>query len=185
MKKLIIIFLIIIINSCSTHQINSYNLTANTLISINKKKYNKTLLVKYPSALEALGSSRIFYKKGNITSYYLYSKWTTSLTKIIYKELIKTLEKSHKYKNIISYESSANADLILETQIIDFYHIVDKNPYAKISFKVNLIDANNGKIIKSKIFNYKIALKENSAQAFVMGAKEAINLFLKDLVAML
>jgi len=183
MKKYIILAALLFASGCAvkTHKLNIYDLSSNVQISTNRHS-NSVLMVKYPHSLGAIGGSRIYYKKGDLTSYYLYSSWSQSLNRMIYSEVLKTLSNSHKYKSVIGFNSSAKADLNLEIEILDFYHIVeDSNSYADISIAVKLIDS-NGNILKDRVFKYKIDIDEVNAQGFIKASKEAINRFLQELI---
>ena len=185
MKKFLIVPIFIILSGCSVknHTINSYDLSVENS-HLASKHYNKVLQIRYPNALNALGSSKIFYKRDGITSYYLYSHWNSPLNKIIYSELLKNLLNSKKYRAVVGYNSGAKVDLILETNIIDFYHIVNGNSsYAKIAISAKLIDASSNKIIKSRVFNYKLNVKKLNAKEFVKTAQRAVDMFVKDLIS--
>jgi len=182
MKNISIIILSLILSACITkspHILNSYDLDINIPNSSGYKN-SKILEIEYPKALGAISSSRIYYKRGDTTNYYLYSRWSSSLNSMLYKDILKSMQNS-KYKNVIGYDSSANANLKLETQIIDFYHIVQKNnSYAQITISVKLIGSNN-KIIKSKIFRYKKEVATPNAHNFALSAKETLKEFLEEL----
>ena len=185
MKKFIYLSAILIVTGCSvkTTTLNSYDLSTNANTSSLKVHNNAVLMVNYPVSLGAIGSSKIFYKRDGVTSYYLYSQWSAPLNRLIYSQLIKNLTNSTIFKSIIGYNSSANSDLILETQIIDFYHIVEgDNSYADISIKARLINAKNSNIIKEKLFRYRLNVDELNAKSFISTAKKAIAEFNKDLI---
>ena len=187
MKRVVsIIFAIFLITGCipkATHQINTYDLSVN-IDTTSTKRVNKVLKVKYPMALGAINSSRIFYKKDGITSYYLYSRWSDSLSRLIYKDILTALQNSKKYKDVIGYSSSARADLSLEVEIVDFYHIVENSntSYALITINVRYLDEKTQKIVKSKVFRYKKYLDNANAKSFVKAAKEALREFLIELI---
>ncbi len=180
----IIAIFAIILSGCipkPVHTLKSYDLTINNNFKSNKK-INKVLKVKYPTALGAIGSSKIYYKKDDITSYYLYSKWSDTLSRLIYKDILISLQNSKKYRSVIGYNSSAKADIILETQIVNFYHIIDNNSsYAQITINIKYIDANSQNIIKSKVFSYKIPVENKNAKSFVVAVKEVLKEFLAKL----
>jgi len=67
---------------------------------IVKNSSNKVLKVKYPTTLSNFGSSRIYFKKDGITSYYLYSRWSDSFSKILYKNLLENLEDAKIFKSV-------------------------------------------------------------------------------------
>ena len=172
--------------SIKTHQLNSYDLQTDINLHTNKRYTNRVLMVKYPSSLGAFGGSRIYYKRDGLTSYYLYSQWSQSLNRMIYSQLLKSLEKSNKFKAVIGFNSSAKADVELETEVVNFYHIVtDNGSYAKIDIVVKLIDSNSKNIIKVKKFSYKEYMQEANAKEFVKKSKVAISKFIKSLIATL
>ncbi len=182
MKKIITIALILILSGCTSHTVNIYDLAANSVPAQSKRFKNRVLKVEFPSALGALGSSRIFYKRDGITSYYLYSRWSDTLNRLVYSQLKKALEESGSFKSVLAYNSSAKADIILETEIMDFYHVVKGNSsYADIKFSAKLIDSNSRKVIKSKIFSYKLKVDELNAKSFIKTAIKAVSLFIEEL----
>ena len=143
MKKSILLCAILIITGCSvkTTTLNSYDLSTSASVNSVKQHKNLVLKVKYPSALDALGSSKIFFKRDGVTSYYLYSQWSAPLNRLIYSQLIKNISASNVFKSVVGYSSEITANLNLETQIVDFYHTIDgESSYANISIKVILID---------------------------------------------
>ena len=185
MKKSILLSTILLVTGCSvkTTTLNSYDLSTNSSISSVKQHKNIVLKVKYPSALDALGSSKIFYKRDGVTSYYLYSQWSAPLNRLIYSQLVKNLSSSNVFKSVVGYSSEVNSDLILETQIIDFYNVVDgENSYADISIKVRLINTKNEKIVKEKLFHYSLNVDKLNAKSFISTAKEAVEEFNRDLI---
>ncbi len=185
MKKTILLTTILLITGCSvkTTTLKSYDLSSNVNIASLKVHNNRVLMVNYPVSLDALGSSKIFYKRAGITSYYLYSQWSSPLNRLIYSQLIKNLTNAHIFKSVIGYNSEANSDVILETQIIDFYHIIDGDKsYADISIKARLINAKNSNIIKEKLFHYRLNVDKLNAKSFIATAKKAIAEFNKDLI---
>jgi len=178
--KALYIFLLIILTSCmpkETHILKSYDLSIYDNSKI--KKINKIIKIKYPNSLGAIGGSKIYYKKDNITSYYLYNRWINSLNMLVYKDILSYLNKNSEYK-VIGYDSGSNYDKKTEVNIIDFYHIIDgDNSYALITFDVNIL-SNNNRLIKKREFSYKINCDKN-AQSFVLSAKKALKSFLEEL----
>ena len=185
MKKIVILLFVLFMSGCAIkeHQIDSYDLYSKINLHYNKK-YNKVLMVDYPNSLGPFGGSRIYYKRDGITSYYLYSKWSESLNKIVYKQLLSSLEEANLFKSVVGFNSSAKADITLETQIESFYHIVEQNgSYADIQIEVKLIDNNSGKVIASKKYVYNLIMQEANAKAFREKAKEALSKFTKELIS--
>ena len=185
MKKSILLVTIFLISGCSvkTNTLSSYDLSSiSNTISVKQHK-NIVLMVKYPSSLDALGSSKIFYKRDGVTSYYLYSQWSAPLNRLIYSQLVKNIATSNAFKSVVGYSSDVSPNINLETQILDFYHIVDgDSSYADISIKARLVDVKNDKIIKEKLFKYRLNVENLNAKSFISTAKKAIEEFNRDLI---
>ncbi len=185
MRKIFLLLIVLFISGCAikTHQINSYDLESKINLHFNKKYPNRVLMVDYPNSLGPFGGSKIYYKRDGITSYYLYSKWSESLNKMVYKQLLSSLEDANLFKSVVGFNSTAKADTVLETNIESFYHIVkDDNSYADIEIAVKLIDANSGKVINSKKYIYNLIMQEANAKEFRAKAKEALKRFTKELI---
>ena len=185
MKKIYLIITLFLLSGCipkSPHKMNMYDIAINTHY-ISPTKSEKTVKLKYPNSLGGVGSSRIYFKRGGITSYYLYSRWSNSLNLMIYKNILNNLIASNKFKNVLEYNSVGKSDLLLEIDIIDFYHIVEKNRnYLECKIKVNVINAKDSNIIKSKLFNYQEDINKADAKHFYKKAVEVINKFTLELM---
>jgi len=184
-KKIIFLSIVVaLFTGCvpkSNYKMSIYNLDV-TVSDINSPKNNKVIMVKYPDVLGPIGGSRIYYKRDNETNYYLYSRWSGSLSSLIYKDILTSLQNSNRFKSVVGYNSSADANIVLEIQIIDFYHIVDKTTsYVKITIGIKYIDKNSGKIIKSRVYSYKKDIPIANAKNFVIISKEALKEFLSQL----
>ncbi len=184
-KGIIVVIFTFLLAGCiakPTHTMSSYELHLEPAVTKSVSKGSKVIKIKYPTALGNLNSSRIFYKKDGKVSYYLYSKWSSALNRLIYKDILLALKNSNRYKDVLSYSSSAIADRYLEVEIIDFYHVVNANAsYAKVAIDIKVIDAKSSKIVKTKSYRYKKDLNIANAQNFVNSAKEALREFLVDL----
>lgn len=182
MKKVTFFILLFILQGCipkATHKLNSYDLYISNS-NIQSIKTNKVIKIKYPTAIGSIGGSRIYYKRDNTTNYYLYSRWSNSLISMIYKDILTNLR--GRYKSVVGYDSSAKADILLETQIIDFYHILNRNnSYVKITINVRFIDSKSKKIVKEKLFSYKKEIATANAKNFVLSAKKTLREFIGDL----
>ena len=182
-RYLLYSFLIILLSGCisKTHTLHLYSLRVESSQKVAKKS-NTTLKVDYPTALNALSGSRIYYNDNGKIGYYLYSRWSSSLNRMLYSDIITNLQERGKYRYVIGYNSSAKADYQLETEIDSFNHIIEgDNTFANIKLNVKLIESQSGKVIKQKTFQYKTPLEAKNAAAFAKGAKKAIEQFINDL----
>ena len=186
MKKSYLLYtiLLLLLSGCipKTHTLHLYNLNVE---SSHKRvsKSNKTLKVNYPTALNALSGSRIYYNDNSKIGYYLYSRWSSSLNKMLYSNIITNLQSNGKYRYVVGYNTIAKADYELEVEIDSFNHmIIGDQSYANIKLKVQLIESSSGKVVKQRVFRYKIPLEAKNAAAFAKGARKAVEEFINDLV---
>jgi ABC-type uncharacterized transport system auxiliary subunit len=183
-RYLIIALIVLFLSGCipKTHTLSIYSLNEHSSVKVNKV-LNKTVKINYPNAINGLGGSRIYYNDNSKTGYYLYSRWSSSLNRIIYSNILLNMQESSRYRYVVGYGSSAKANRVLEIEILKFNHIINnEGSYAKSSFNVRVIDSKSGRVLKSKIFRYTAALQEKNAAAFVRGAKENLKHFLNDLI---
>ena len=176
--------LLFLLSGCipKTHTLHLYNLSVE---SSHKEvsKSNITLKVNYPTALNALSGSRIYYNDNSKIGYYLYSRWSSSLNKMLYSDIITNLQSNGKYRYVVGYNSIAKADYELEVEIDSFNHIIKGDQsYANIKLNVKLIESSSGKVVKQRVFRYKIPLEAKNAAAFAKGAKQAVKDFIDDLL---
>jgi len=139
--------------------------------------------VGYPRGIEGAMGTHIYYTTSDLKqSYYLYSEWNKPLSRILMKNLIGALYLSGSFGNILDYASTARADYILESVVHSFvHHIENDSSYADISIELRLM-RNTGSIIKSKLFSYRIPIRNNNAEGFVHAANIAVGKLKRDML---
>ena len=184
MRVALFVIILLLLAGCASKSINIYtmDLPSSVNYSISSRYKNSILKVEYPNGnSESLGS-RIYYKDGDRESWYLYSRWSDSVNQMLLSIIIEALQQSAIFKDIIDYRSSSVYDYTLETTIYRFYHqIEDNNSYAYLKIGFRLLNRSN-KIIKSKIFEYKIKCTQTDAKGFVEAVREINKKLSKDLV---
>jgi len=185
MKKLFLVF-ILIFSGCSFKElkpITLYNLGEPIGIKSLQKYPNKTIKISYPiSANEALGYKIKYIKNGQI-GYYLNSQWSEDLGTLLQGFVLNALNKAKVFKAALPYNSIVLEDYRLELIIEKFYNLVqNNNSYAVVEIRVNLIELDNNKVVKSKLFSYKIKANEVNAKGYIFALKKALNNFANDLV---
>lgn len=181
---LIVTLIVLFLSGCipKTHTLSIYSLNEHSSVKADKV-LNQTVKINYPNAINGLGGSRIYYNDNSKTGYYLYSRWSSSLNRMVYSNMLLNMQESSRYRYVVGYETSAKADRVLEVEILEFKHIINsEGSYAKASFNVRVIDSKSGRVLKSKVFRYTTALQEKNAAAFVMGSKENLKHFLNELM---
>jgi len=111
---------------------------------------------------------------------YSQSKWKEPLTIIFQEWLVQSIADMNLFKGVIRVSSRANVSLMLETDIVKFEHLLYSNE-VNVVLRVILIQYNQRKIIKEKLFNYRIKVTQASAKSAVISFNHALKQFDKEL----
>jgi len=143
----------------------------------SKPKYDKILKIALPNSLSALSRRSIVYSlHGSKIGNYAYSQWIDTPSELLQNIFLRTLTASNLFKAVLSPASSAKSDLLLESEILQFIHDVEKKS-VKIKIFMVLLDQRSKTLIKSKLFSYEQKVEEQSAK----GAVDAFNIVLAQL----
>ena len=156
-------------------------------IAKSGKKIEKSIKVKLPKVKPSLMSKEIHYvKNGNEISSYNKSILQDKPSVIFYEVIYKALLNSNLFSNIISQNSFAKSDLVLESMVFDMYHEIGENNSSKFHLDIgfDLIDTNKRVTISSKRFVYNKECEANAKSAIETLTKE-IDLLSNDLIAWL
>ncbi|MCW8929720.1 MAG: ABC-type transport auxiliary lipoprotein family protein [Gammaproteobacteria bacterium] len=111
---------------------------------------------------------------------YSQSQWKEPLPIMLQEWLVQSINNMNLFKGVIRVESRANVPMMLETDIVKFEHIIYKDE-VNISLRVILIQYKKREIIKQKLFNYRVKVKQATAESAVLSFNEAIKQFNNDL----
>ncbi|MDY0195083.1 MAG: ABC-type transport auxiliary lipoprotein family protein [Sulfurovaceae bacterium] len=190
MKYIIWIAIFLFLQGCSVKQspMKAYTLHSDA----NQKAYSykfrdKTIKVAYPQGLkEKMGRNMQFSYSDTEHGSYQNSQWFNTIGQLLQGTFIQTLQQSGLFRGVFSYTSTVQADYRLESTIFDFSHRVRGNTsYAMVSIQFALIDADSGKMVKSKLFSYTVPTATTNAKGYVDATNMAINILGKDLIAWL
>ncbi len=190
MKKRLTIFTVllsVILAGCAIKSRNidiyTFSLPDISIPHIRSKYHNSVLRVDYPNGSNETMGSRIYYREGDKEAWYLYSRWSDSVNRMLMSVIIDTLQKSSIFKDVIDYSSNSVDDYELETSIYDFRHeIDDEQSYAYLKIGFRLLNSENKKIVKHKIFEYRVTCESVDAKGFVKAVKEINNKLARDLI---
>lgn len=134
--------------------------------SISKPIWSKTLRVMSPKALPSLSGRELLYlrENGEIGNY-LYTRWSDAPSTLIERSLLHTLHEKKLFATLLNSTSSAQADVVLESDLSAFYHRFEgeQESYGVIDITYRLIDAKTKFPIASKrFFITKIAASPNA-----------------------
>jgi len=148
---------------------------------------NKTLKVTFPYSLkEQISEKMNFSYSDSDYGTYLNSKWSNNMAKLLQGTMIDILDNSRLFKTVLADTSTLQENYRLESNIFNFEHRVrDKSSYAVVSIQFTLIDADTGKLLKSKRFNYQEFTPSTDAKGYASATNTIIIRLSRDLLVWL
>jgi len=116
---------------------------------------NLSLRIMPTRSIASLASKELYYLHDTTqTGTYLYSRWADTPASMIDRSLVSSLQNRHLFSALLPAATSANADLVLESDLHAFYHRFNdkKNSEGVIDITYRLIESKNKKTIASKRF---------------------------------
>lgn len=192
---MILILMSILISGCAikkmTPPIDTYTIKKHTLHTTKTKKQkftDKILKIALPISTKEIRSNRILYSKNKFDrDTYAYGRWSDTPNKMLQNNFIFTVGQSGLFKAVLLKSSTAKADYILESRILDFYHdfSTKEHSYAVIKVEAHLIDRQSRKVVASKYFTLSKEAPSNNMQGGVIALGRAAETLSKELVAWL
>ena len=176
----VIVLLTLVLIGCAgrVRRIESYTFDTpvKTRKTYSSKFHNKILLVDYPGGIGHGMSDRIYYRKGEIESSYLYSRWSVSQNRLLMARILKIVHSSSIFKEVLDYTSEATPDYLLESRIYAFKHVLKKDggSYALIDIVFRLLRYEERKVVKSVELRYEEPCESTDARGFVRAAERAM-----------
>jgi len=148
---------------------------------------NKTLKVTFPYSLrEQISEKMNFSYSDSDYGTYLNSEWSNNMSKLLQGTMIDILDNSRLFKTVLADTSTLQENYRLESNIFNFEHRVrGKSSYAVVSIQFTLIDADTGKLLKSKRFNYQEPTPSTDAKGYASATNVIIIRLSRDLLGWL
>jgi len=145
---------------------------------------NKVLKVTFPYSIrEQMSEKMNFSYSDSDYGTYLNSEWSNNMSKLLQGTLIDMLSNSKLFKAVLADTSTLKENYRLESNIFTFEHRVrDKESYADVSMQFTLIDADTGKLVKSKRFSYTEPTPSVDAEGYAKATNIVIQRLGKDLI---
>ena len=171
----LIIPLIILITGCTSTinpVVNEYTIyPSNQVKSLSSPASIKTLALASTKTIPSLASKNLTYLHPNGESgNYLYTRWSDSPSVLIERSLIHRLQEKAIFPTLLSSTSTAQADLLLESDLHAFYHIFksEQKSQGVIDITYRIIDIKTKTPIASKrFFIIKDAPSEDAAGGII------------------
>ncbi|MDQ1326553.1 MAG: cholesterol transport system auxiliary component [Campylobacterota bacterium] len=184
------IVLFLLFQGCSIKEppLKVYTLSADTGIKAhNSALKGETVKVIYPQSLkEKIGQEMNFSYSDSEQGSYQNAQWSNNIAQLLQGVFIETLQQSGLFKAVLSFASTAQEDLRLESTIFTFSHRVrGAASDAVVSIQFFLVDADSGKLVKSRRFSYAIPTVTTDAKGYTDATNKALRKLNRDLVSWL
>lgn len=188
-KNIVWISLLIGLLGCSKAPVlNIYTLEVpQTTASTDSHYSTKIIKVTYPQSLrEQISQKMNFSYSINDRGTYQNSEWSNNMSKLLQGTLIDVLERSKLFKVVLADTSTLKENYRLESNIFSFEHSVrGESSYAVVSIQFTLINADTGKLVKSRRFSYQEATVTTDAKGYASATNVAMSRLSRDLVVWL
>jgi len=185
-KVIVLLSLIAAITACTkAPALKVYTLQVPQVkVQSSSRFKHKVIKVSYPQSLrEQMSQKMNFSYSLNDRGTYQNSEWSNHMSKLLQGTIIDVLEHSKVFKAVVSNSSTLKENYKLESNIFAFEHRVrGTQSHAVISVQFTLINADTGKLVKSKRFSYREETSSIDAQGYAKATNVAIARLSKDLL---
>jgi len=149
------------------------------------KQYNEVLKISLPNTSSALTRRDIIFRtdNGKIGSY-AYSQWVDTPADLLQNMLLRTITASNLFTAVVRSISNVESGLLLESEILQFVHKVDKKS-VEVQIVLTLLDQSSGKLVRAKLFSYSISVATSNAKNAVEAFNIAMNNLRSDVIVWL
>lgn len=118
---------------------------------------DKSIKVSFPQTIKEPVSEKMHFSyAANDRGTYQNSQWSANMGRLLQGTFIEVLDSSRLFKVVLSDMSTLEENYRLESTIFDFEHQVrGSDSYAVVSVQFTLINADTGRLAKSKRFSYQ------------------------------
>ncbi|GIT99685.1 hypothetical protein TSL6_01920 [Sulfurovum sp. TSL6] len=165
--------------------INVYSLNIPQVQTETARAYkDKSIKVTFPQSIkEPLSEKMLFSYTTNDRGTYQNSQWSNHMSRILQGTFIEVLDNSRLFKVVLSDMSTLEENYRLESNIFDFEHQVrGRVSYAVVSIQFTLINADTGRLVKSKRFSYQEPTPTTDAKGYALATNKAIIQLSQDLL---
>ena len=185
-KYLVSIVALLLFSACSKAPVlKLYTLDVPQTNSVTYSPYHlKTIKVTYPQSLKEQFTQKMNFSYSlSDRGTYQNSQWSNTMGKLLQGTLIDILEKSRLFNAVLSDTSTLQENYRLESNIFAFEHRVrGKLSHSVVSIQFTLIDADSGKLVKSKRFSYQEPTSSTDAKGYAIATNVIIDKLSKDLL---
>lgn len=188
-KKFVWISLFVGLVGCSKAPVlKVYSLNIPSVGTAQSSSYrSKSVKVTYPQSLrEQMSQKMNFSYSSNDRGTYQNSEWSNDMSKLLQGTFIEVLDNAKLFKVVLSDTTTLKENYRLESNVFAFEHRVrETQSHAIISVQFTLINADTGKLVKSKRFSYREETPSVDAEGYAKATNVAITKLSQDLVGWL
>jgi len=165
-----------------------YSLNVPSVGMVQSSSYrSKNVKVTYPQSLrEQMSQKMNFSYSINDRGTYQNSEWSNDMSKLLQGTFIEVLDSAKLFKVVLSDTTTLKENYRLESNVFAFEHSVrGTQSHAIISVQFTLINADTGKLVKSKRFSYREETPSVDAKGYAKATNVAITKLSQDLVGWL
>ncbi len=162
-----------------------YSLKVPSVQAVASSAYkSKVLKVTFPASLrEQMSEKMNFSYSDSDYGTYLNSEWSNNMSKLLHGTVIDMLSRSGLFKTVLSDTSTLKENYRLESNIFTFEHQVrGEQSHSVISIQFTLIDADTGRLLKSKRFHYAESTPTVDAKGYAIATNKAFTHLSEDLL---
>ncbi len=119
-------------------------------------------------------SRNLLYQQNELMQLpYAYSSWSDTPNNMLTFLFVSCTGRSSAFSSVLPSHSSARADFLLESTLLEFYHHInsDGTSEGRMSMKFYLIDLSSNLVIATREFHQQISARTQNAR----GGVEALN----------
>ena len=186
--RIVLLLSFLLLNGCSFKEapvMKVYRLaTPSVSVPSSVQYHSKILKVSYPVAVnEKLGDEMYYSYSLTDRGAYLNSRWTNDMGRLLQGNIIQTLSQARLFKVVVPYTSDLDENMRLEAMVFDFsHHVRGETSYAVVSIQFTLMNAETGKLIKARRFNYREATHTTDAKGYVEATNRIMVKLDRDLI---
>lgn len=178
-----------IINPTPSPAIDVYTLSQlmETSTAPTRMKDAKAMILEFSpirSPQGLLGTGIVYRDMDYGFNSYAYSRWSDNPSKLLSSYLQQSLDQSPLISAVVQVGTRANADLVLESTLVDFSHHLqadETKTTGVVSVIFYLIDPTDKKLIASKQFTKEVIADQSNAKQATMAINKASKLMVNDL----
>ncbi len=135
---------------------------------------SKVLKISKPKSTSAIMSRNLLYRQNELMLLpYAYSSWSDTPNNMLSFAFVTCIGKSATFRSVLPSHSSARADLLLESNLLEFYHHInsDDTSEGRVSIEFYLVDLDSSQVVATRTFQQRFDARTQNAR----GGVEALN----------